>query len=113
MFHDSPISKYCSFFFTPSYQLFIKVKNKECLPRKFSVVLEKIAVNVEVRKKERLGIKVKKTTLQHYEELSSLNWGTYAQTHKMGMDIRVGFHVPGKFSEFSSFCRSKQRSIAR
>ena len=51
----TPIKKCGVYFFTTSYQIFYEDQNHECLLRKFeqfSVVLEKIAVNIEVREKD-------------------------------------------------------------
>ena len=51
----TPIKKCSVQFFTSSYQIFYEDQNHECLLRKseqFSVVLEKIAVNIEVREKD-------------------------------------------------------------
>ena len=50
----TPIRKCCAFFY-PFLSVFCKDQNNECLLRKFekfSVVLEKLTVNIEVRKKE-------------------------------------------------------------
>ena len=50
----TPIRKCCAFFY-PFLSVFCKDQNNECPLRKFekfSVVLEKLAVNIEVRKKE-------------------------------------------------------------
>lgn len=51
----TPIKKRSVQFFTSSYQIFYEDQNHECLLRKseqFSVVLEKIVVNIEVREKD-------------------------------------------------------------
>ena len=55
----TPIRKCCSFFYF-LLSIFYKDQNRECSLRKFEkcfIVLEKYAVNVEVRKKERIVYK--------------------------------------------------------